>query len=70
MEKPLISIPYELLPEARQWAVGKAYRTRLVLRQVSQSENGAEFEVVDAVSLEERDKKAKYYMTEGGSYLK
>lgn len=60
-------IPYEVLPEARNWRVGHIYRVKMVMKQVSQGEEGAIFEIVDATSLE-RDKRQRYYLSEGGSY--
>lgn len=66
--KPVVHIPLSLLPEAKQWTVGRKYRVRLVLQQASLSETDASFEVIDAVSLEIRDKAAQFYASEGGSY--
>ena len=64
--KPTIHIPYDVLPESHTWAVGKAYRVRVVLRQTGTNKDGATFEIIDAASLEPSDKKKRYYLTEGG----
>ena len=64
--KPLVNIPFDVLPEAKNWSVGKAYRVRLVLRQIVTGESGAEFEVVDATSLESEDKGRRYFSSENG----
>lgn len=64
--KNTIFIPFEKLPEGRLWEVGRAYRVKTVLRQVGTKEDGAEFEVVDATSLEPEDKGKRHYLTEGG----
>ena len=63
-----IHLNYETLPEAHSWNVGKNYRVKLVLRQTGSSENGADFEVVDATSLEDSDKGHRFFLSEGGSY--
>ena len=62
-----IYIPFDILPEGRNWTVGKAYRVRLVLKQTGMTEEGAIFDVVDATSLEREDKGRRYYTTESGS---
>lgn len=64
--KPTISIPFTLLPEGRFWEVGRSYRVKAVLRQVTTSELGASFELVDATSLEPEDKGKRHYLTDGG----
>lgn len=67
--KPCVVIPFDMLPEAKSWDNGKVYRVKLVLRQTGSSESGATFDVVDASSLEMRDKSARAYMlSDGGSY--
>ena len=68
MESKIIKIPIELLPEARNWSVGKVYRVKMVLRQTGAGENYAEFEVVDATSLENPDKATRFFISEGGAY--
>lgn len=69
MDKPMMRIPYDTLPEARDWRVGKTYRAKTVLRQVGSHEDGAEFELVDATSLESQDKgRQRYFLSDGGSY--
>ena len=65
---PRVQIPFELLPEGRKWKVGKSYRVRLLLRQVSTNEEGASFEVLDAFSLESPERGGRYFVTESGSY--
>ena len=45
-------IPFELLGDAQHWEVGQTYRIKVVVKQKSLDENGAEFEIVDASSLE------------------
>ncbi len=66
MNNTTFHIPHDLLPEAKTWSVGKIYRVRLVLRQVSSHEHGADFEIVDANSLESEDKGRRYFTTESG----
>ena len=61
-------ISFELLPEARDWKVGKVYRARLVLRQTNLDENGASFEILDAASLESDDKGKRRLTTDGGYF--
>ena len=68
-EKPMVYLPYNILPEGQNWKVGQSYRVKVVLRQVGLEEDGAEFEVVDATSMEPSDKMARKWLTEGG-YLK
>ena len=64
---PKLFIPFSLLPEGRLWSVGKAYRVKVVLRQTSTSEDGADFEVVDATSLEGGDaERRRFFVSEGG----
>ena len=65
--KQTVFISYDKLPEGRDWKVGQSYRVRLVLRQVSQHEEGCTYEVVDATSLEPADKGRRYYTSENGS---
>ena len=65
--KPTINLPFDVLPESRDWTVGKAYRVRVVLRQTGVGEEGADFEVVDATSLEPGDKGRRYYVTDSGT---
>ena len=68
--KQTTHIPYEVFPESRDWRIGRTYRAKVVVKQVGQDEKGANFEVVDATSLEGNDNSArrKYYLSEGGSY--
>ena len=65
--KSTIYIPFEYLPEARDWRVGQVYRAKMVLRQRSLTEEGASFEIVDATSLEDRDRR-KRISSDGGTY--
>ena len=68
-EKQMIHLPFDVLPEGKHWEVGQSYRVKLVLRQVGQHEDSADFEVVDATSLEADDKaKRKFMMTTDGVY--
>lgn len=60
-------IPYDVLPEARDWHVGKTYRTKMVMKQTGMNEDGANFEVVDATSLESKDR-PRYFLSDSGSY--
>lgn len=64
--KPNVYIPFSLLPESRQWHISKAYRVRVILRQTSLSESGANFEIIDTLSLEPSDKGRRYMVTESG----
>lgn len=67
--KPRIFLSFENLPESKDWKNEEVYRVRLVLKQKSLSEDGANFEVVDAVSLEPNDKgKRKFLSSDGGLY--
>ena len=60
-------VSFDLLPEARDWKVGKTYRVKMVLKQTSESEEGASFDIVDASSLEPAERGKSYFMTEGGT---
>ena len=62
-------ITYDQLPEARDWKVGKKYHVKLVLKQVGMSEKGAEFDVVDATSMESRGERVKKFLSGEGSYF-
>ena len=61
-------IPYGVLPEAREWRVGRTYRTKMVMKQIGQTERGANFDVVDATSLEPNESRKRYFLSDGGSY--
>lgn len=65
----MTNIPYEKLPEAREWRVGQTYRTKMVLKQVGQTEHGADFDVVDATSLEPIDQANQHFLSDGGMYI-
>ena len=68
--KPMIhALSFDLLPESKNWKVGKSYRVKLVLRQVSVSESGADFEIVDATSLEPEDKGRRKFTSDSGTYV-
>jgi len=67
-EKTRINIPYDLLPEAREWKMGKTYRVKTVLKQVGADEKYGVFEIVDASSMEMRDRANRSFMSETGSY--
>jgi hypothetical protein len=64
-----IFLPYEVLPDAKEWRVGKNYRTKMVVKQTGMSEQGANFNVVDATSLELRDKAKAHFLSDGGTYI-
>jgi hypothetical protein len=46
-----INLSFDALPEAKDWEDGEGYH--IVVRQVSHSKDGAEFEIVDTYSGEE-----------------
>ena len=64
--KPIVHIPFDVLPEGRSWSVGKSYRVKAVLRQTGVSEDGAMFEIIDATSLEPNDQQKRRFMSDGG----
>ena len=64
--KPLVSLPFHLLPEGQSWRIGQSYRVRVVLKQLSKHEGHAEFEIVDATSLETPDKGSRHISTNEG----
>ena len=66
--KPTVYIPFEKLPEAKDWKVGQAYRIKSVLRQTGSDENGATFEIVDATSMEPADKGKQRWLSESGFF--
>lgn len=65
--KPTVYIPFSELPESQRWAIDKVYRVKMVLKQTSLSQEGANFEIVDATSLEPEDKGKRVYLSEGGT---
>lgn len=65
-KKATVTIPFSLLPESQNWRVGKSYRVRLVVHQISTTETGAEFEIVDAISLEEMERTGRHFVSENG----
>ena len=67
--KPQVFIPYNLLPEAKDWKNGRVYRVRAVLRQTGSSEQGSTFELEDAVSLD-GEKAATYLTSDDGKLMK
>lgn len=67
-EKSTIYISYKDLPDAENWKIRQTYRVKLVLRQVGMKSDGAEFEILDASSLEREDKGKGFFLSEGGSY--
>lgn len=69
-QKPRVYIPFDILSDAREWANGKNYRVKVVLRQVSSDENGASFELVDVNSLEPAESDSKRYIASEGGYIK
>ena len=66
MLKPRVTISFDILPEGKEWRIGRSYRVRLGLRQVSKGEDEATFEVVNAMSLEKKQEHKMYFVTEGG----
>ena len=67
-EKPILYLPFGLLPEAKDWRVGQVYRVKLVIKQRSLDEDSASFEIVDASSLEINKKNVTSISSDGGSY--
>jgi hypothetical protein len=65
--KPIISIPLDLLPEGKDWTIGKVYRVRIVLKKVGASEDDAQYELADATSLEPEDKGRRFYVSDSGT---
>ena len=61
-------IPYSVLPDSREWRVGHTYRAKMVMKQIGTDEKGANFEVVDATSLEPNEARKRYFLSDGGSY--
>lgn len=61
-------IPYSVLPEARNWRVGRTYRVKMVIKQMGQMENGAHFEIADATSLEPNEARKRAFISDSGSY--
>ena len=61
-DKPRIYLPFESLEEAKHWEVGQSYVVKMVLRQTSLDENGASFEVVDATSMESKDRARRKFL--------
>lgn len=64
-----IYIPFDKLPDAREWSVGQKYHVKLVLKQTAMDEKGASFEVVDATSMEDRASRSKKFLSGDGSYF-
>lgn len=62
-------VPFDVLPEAREWRVGKSYRTKMVLKETAQTETGANFDIVDATSLEPNDKANQHFLSDGGTFF-
>lgn len=62
-------IPFEILPEAKSWQVGKTYRVKMVLRQTGMDEQGATFDILDASSLDTADipGRRKWFLSDSGS---
>lgn len=61
-------ISYDVLPQARDWRVGRTYRVKVVIKQISQMEEGAEFQVVSAESLEPKNARKRAFTSDSGSY--
>ena len=66
MKISTIHIPHDILPESKTWDIGKVYRVKMILKQVGSYEDGADFEIIDADSLEREDKSRRYFTTESG----
>lgn len=66
MPKPRITLSFDELPEGKEWRIGKSYRVRVVLRQISKGEDDATFEVMDTMSLEKSKEHKRYFVTDGG----
>jgi hypothetical protein len=64
-KKNSIHIPYEILPESRNWKPGHSYRTKMVLKQTGTDENGAMFEAMDATSLEPHEARRQFLSDSG-----
>lgn len=68
-EKPKVYLPFDLLPESIKWSNGKNYRVKVVLRQTGSDEKGANFEIVDANSLEPTDENVRKFMVSEGGFI-
>lgn len=64
-----VYLPFSILPESKDWSIGQSYRVKLVLKQSSLSEDGANFTIVDASSMDPINRGKRTMSTEGG-YLK
>ena len=64
-----ITVPHEILPESKDWKIGKMYRTKMVLKQTGANERNANFDIVDATSLEPKDKANQMFLSDGGMYV-
>ena len=69
-KKPRVYIPFDILSDAREWANGKNYRVKVVLRQVESSEEGATFELIDVNSLEPAESEGRRVLHSEGGYIK
>ena len=67
--KPSVHIPHSLLPESQNWEVGRKYKVKATLKQVSAHEDGAMFEIENVVSLMLSNKSRKKYLSDGGTYI-
>ncbi len=68
-DKSMVTIPYSVLDEAQDWKNGKVYRVKMVLKQTGSSENSADFEILDASSMNGSPAKSHDYFTDTG-YVK
>ena len=68
-KKLLATITFDQLPEAREWKVGKKYHVQMVLRQMSMNEDSAQFEIIDATSMDGRAERSKHYLSGDGTYM-
>lgn len=62
-------VPFEKLPESRDWRVGQTYRAKMVLKQTGLDDYGANFDVVDATSLEPNDRANQHFLSDGGMLI-
>ena len=67
-QPPKVFIPFELLPEARFWQIGRSYRVETRLRQLDMSLEGANFEVVETTSLSYKDKETHKFLAGQSTY--
>ena len=69
-KKTKIIIPFDVLPEAKQWKVSKKYKVNLVLQQTGMDEDGATFAILDAKSLEPTDEQRRKFLHSDSGIIK